>query len=489
MCGIVAMQGVGPVAEQLVLALAALQHRGQDAAGVLTFDGCFHLHKGQGLATQVFAEPHDVARLTGPIGLGHVRYATQGSLDWLDAQPFQTSTPFGIGMVHNGNVVNVAQLRAKIADERERVLQTSNDVELLVHVLVKCLQAGGAQFSPDDLFRAVAALTDQVDGAYSALALVAQRGLVAFRDRHGIRPLLWGHKRSGDGVVHLFASESTVFDVLGFRDYRDLRPGEIVFIDAAGTAHTHCIEAKKPAFCSFEYIYFAREDSTLEGRTVASERVSMGKLLARAVRARGLQPDCVIDVPNSAYFAASGLAEELGIPYRRGLAKNNHVGRSFILPSQDAREKLVVQKLNPIREIVMGKKLCVVDDSIVRGTTSKRIVGMLREAGAAEIYLASAAPPVRHPCVYGIDIAERRELVAASRSEAEILAYIGADALVYPDLDAFRARYEVDGEQHGCFACFDGNYPTHVPQGVAESRVRETTVLESAAARLLRPAG
>ena len=482
MCGIVAIQGVGPVAEELVLALAALQHRGQDAAGVLTFDGRFRLHKGQGLATQVFAKPEDVARLTGKVGLGHVRYATQGSLDWLDAQPFQTSYPFGIGMVHNGNVVNFKQIRTRIEHEQERLLETANDVELLVHVLVKRLEEQGvSKFSPDVLFRAVAGLTDQVDGAYSALALIAHRGLVAFRDRHGIRPLLWGQKKTADGVVHLFASESTVFDVLDFTDYRDLLPGEIVYIEKDGTAHTHRIAPKRQAFCSFEYIYFAREDSTLEGRTVASERVAMGKLLAQAVRARGLQPDCVIDVPNSAYFAASGLAEELGVPYRRGLAKNNHVGRSFILPSQAAREKMVVQKLNPIREVVEGKKLCVVDDSIVRGTTSKRIVGMLRQAGAAEIYLVSAAPPVRHPCVYGIDIAERRELVAASRTEDEILAYVGADALVYPDLDAFRARYEVDGEKRGCFACFDGNYPTHVPPGVSESKEREPLVVDSAA--------
>ena len=479
MCGIVAIQGTGPVAEELVLALAALQHRGQDAAGVLTFDGRFRLHKALGLATQVFAKPEHVARLTGKVGLGHVRYATQGSLDWLDAQPFQTSYPFGIGMVHNGNVVNFAQIRTRIEHEQERLLETANDVELLVHVLVKQLEEQRVhEFSPQGLFAALTGLTEQVDGAYSALAVIAHRGLVAFRDRHGIRPLLWGQKHTADGVVHLFASESTAFDVLGFDEYRDLRPGEAVFIEKDGAVHTHTIPPSRPAFCTFEYIYFAREDSTLEGRTVASERVAMGKLLAQSVRARGLQPDVVIDVPNSAYFAASGLAEELGVPYRRGLAKNNHVGRSFILPSQAAREKMVVQKLNPIREVVFGKKLCVVDDSIVRGTTSKRIVSMLRQAGAAEIYLVSAAPPVRHPCVYGIDIAERRELVAAARSEAEILEYVGADALVYPDLDKFRARYEVDGEARGCFACFDGNYPTDVPPGVAESRERE---------RLLRP--
>ncbi|RYZ63871.1 MAG: amidophosphoribosyltransferase, partial [Proteobacteria bacterium] len=302
MCGIVAIQGTAPVAEELVLALAAVQHRGQDAAGVLTFDGRFRLHKGEGLATQVFAKPDDVARLTGSIGLGHVRYATQGSLDWLDAQPFATSYPFGIGMVHNGNVVNFAQIRARIEAEGERLLETANDVELLVHVLVKQLerQGGSIKFSPQAVFEAVTELTEQVDGAYSALALVAQRGLVAFRDRHGIRPLLWGQKRTADGVVNLFASESTVFDVLGFSTYRDLLPGEVVFVEPDGTAHTHRISPKRPAFCTFEYIYFAREDSTLEGRTVASERVGMGKLLAAAVRARGLDPDVVIDVPSSA---------------------------------------------------------------------------------------------------------------------------------------------------------------------------------------------
>ena len=465
MCGIVAIVGSTPVAERLIQALAALQHRGQDAAGVLTFDGRFHLHKGRGLATQVFADPGEVAQLTGTMGLGHVRYATQGSLDWLDAQPFAIRYPFGVGIVHNGNVVNFAALRTRI--ERERLLETSNDVELLVHVLIEHL-ASARDLTPNAVFAAVQQLMEEVDGAYSTLALIANRGLVAFRDRHGIRPLLWGQKDSPEGTTHVFASESVVFDVLGVERYRDLAPGEIVYLDRDGQAHLHTPASATGAFCSFEYIYFAREDSTLEGRTVASERFAMGKLLAEPVRARGLEPDVVIDVPSSAYFAASGLAEALGVPYRRGLAKNSHVGRSFILPSQDQRERLVIQKLNPIREVVAGKKLCVVDDSIVRGTTARRIVAMLREAGARAIYLVSAAPPVRHPCVYGIDIAERRELIAATRSEAEIVQEIGADALIYPALDAFRALYS-----GACFACFDGRYPTRVPAGLVDSAERE----------------
>ena len=477
MCGIIGVSSSKPVGERLVYGLAALQHRGQDGAGVVTYDGRFHTRKGAGLVADVFRDDADRSQLTGNIGLGHARYATQGSTAALDAQPMTMNYPFGISMIHNGNVTNFAELRADLEQRQCRIIETSNDLELLLYTFAEELVAlaeatpGGFQaLGPAELFEAVRRLRRKVEGAYSVLAIVAQKGLVAFRDAHGIRPLLQATATREGQTEHAFASESAVFDCLGFSQARDVPPGEAVFIDLQGQAHSAPVDEGAPAFCSFETIYFAREDANFNGRSVARDRWRMGELLARAVRARGLSPDVVIDVPSSAYFAAAGLAEALGVPYRRGLTKNNHIGRSFIVPSAIDRARLVRQKLNPIPEIVAGRRVAVVDDSIVRGTTSRHIIRILREAGAAEVYMVSAAPPLRHPCPYGIDIARKAELIAAVLSLPEVEAELGADALVYPAVDDFR---ELFGSQGHCFACLDGNYPTPVTDETRLSIERE----------------
>lgn len=471
MCGIVGIFGRSPVAENLVYALTAVQHRGQDAAGVVTFERKFHLHKGRGLVAEVFRDAKDIEGLVGKIGLGHTRYATQGSTELLDAQPFFMAYPFGLAMVHNGNVTNFEALRGELQQDRQRVIETTNDLELLLYTLAHELESAGYKdLTPGDVFGAVRALRAKVDGAYSTITILAQKGMLAFRDLHGIRPLLYGRRVTEAGVEHAFASESTVFDYLGFERVRDLLPGETAFVDMEGNVHWDVEKGASAAFCSFEHIYFAREDSVFDGHLVAGERVRMGRLLAKAVRDAKLDPDVVIDVPSSAYFAASAMAEELGVPYRRGLTKNNHVGRSFIVPSQIDRERLVRQKLNPIGDVLAGKKVAIVDDSIVRGTTSKHIVRSVRESGAKEVYMVSAAPPLRHPCVYGIDIARRAELIAATHDHEAVRALIGADAVVYPDVAEFRQLFA--GRPH-CFACFDGRYPTTVSEEQRHSIERE----------------
>lgn len=461
MCGILGIRSPAPVAADLVLGLSALQHRGQDAAGVVTLDARFHVKKGLGLVDSVFSRA-DVDGLVGHVGLGHVRYATQGTTDLFDAQPFAVNYPFGLAMVHNGNVTNFAALRERLNREHHRLVETTNDVELILYSLAAELEKHDlARLSVQDLFDCVAALQARVEGAYSVITVIAGKGLLAFRDRAGIRPLIFGHREHEHGTAHAFASESTCFDALGFTHLEDVLPGQAIFIADDGTVHrsTERAPMDKGAFCAFEYVYFAREDSTINGALVAKARVLAGRTLARRVREAGLLPDIVIDVPSSAYFAASGLAEELGVPYRRGLTKNNHVGRSFIVATQAARERLVRQKLNPIREVVAGKKLAVVDDSIVRGTTSKYIVKALREAGASEIYFVSAAPPIQYPCVYGIDIAMKKEIIAANHDVEAIRAAIGADAVVYQSLDDLRRIY---ADIAGCFACFSGEYPTAI---------------------------
>jgi amidophosphoribosyltransferase len=291
------------------------------------------------------------------------------------------------------------------------------------------------------------------------IAHIAHHGFLAFADPHGLRPLVLGQRDTPAGPVYAFASESTCLDHLGFATLRDLQAGEAIFIDEGRVLHSRICHRARPTFCVFEYIYFAREDSRLHGKLVAGERVKMGKALARTFRQTGLQPDIVIDVPSSAYFFASGLAEELGVPYRRGFSKNRHIGRSFISPTQLLRERMVRAKLNPIREVVAGKQVAVVDDSIVRGTTSRHLVRLLREAGAAKVYFASASPPVISPCVYGIDMSIRREMIAASATVDEIRVQLGADALIYQRLQDLRAL--ADG-QGWCDACFSGEYPTSV---------------------------
>ncbi|MBM4353172.1 MAG: amidophosphoribosyltransferase [Deltaproteobacteria bacterium] len=470
MCGILGVYGRDPVAVELVHGLAAIQHRGQDAAGLLTFDKTFHVQKGLGLVSNVLGD-FAADRFPGYSGLGHVRYSTIGSNTVPDAQPVVVNYPFGLAMVHNGNVTNFVELRRHLYEEHHRLLDTSNDAALILYTLASELERKDLKrLSVADIFDAVEATQKTVLGSYSAIGIIANVGFLAFCDPNGIRPIVMGRKYASHGISHVFASESVCFDFLGCERVRDLEPGEMVFIDRDMNVHTRSGRRQKQAFCVFEYIYFAREDSVIHNRLVATERVRLGRPLAETFRSLGLEPDIVIDVPSSAYFFASGLAEELGVPYRRGLARNNHIGRSFISPGQSLRELLVRQKLNPIRDIVKGKKIAVADDSIVRGTTSRHIVRLLRQAGAAEVYFVSAAPPIRFPCIYGIDMSARRELIAAHYDEEQIRHYLDADAVVYQSLDSLKDLYK---DLPCCYACFSGEYPTAVSREIMEQIEQE----------------
>jgi len=382
MCGILGIFGHEDISKDLIYGLISLQHRGQDAAGAIVFNENFRIKKGLGLVNEVFNEKN-LARLKGPVGIGHVRYATQGNLANQDSQPFAVNYPYGLAMAHNGNVVNFRKIRDYLHDEKHRILNTSNDLELLLYTFAAEMEDNDLKnLCVNDIFEVVRATQERIVGAYSTITYIADKGFLAFKDPYGIRPLVMGKKDTDKGPVYAFASESTCFDYLGFETMHELEPGEALFVDMKRNIHRRICKQKKKAFCIFEYIYFAKEDSIIHNHLVASERVRMGKSLAKKIKQKGLKPDIIIDVPSSAYFFASGLAEALHVPYRRGLAKNNHVGRSFIKPEQKQREELVSQKLNPIREVIQGKKVAVVDDSIVRGTTSSHIVKLLRRSGA-----------------------------------------------------------------------------------------------------------
>lgn len=460
MCGIVGFIGREQIVYDILVGLMALQHRGQDAAGITTFKKLFHEKKGLGLISNVFEEKH-LSRLIGDIGIGHVRYTTHGSNELKNAQPIGTNYPFGISMAHNGNVTNFEEISERLYKDYHILPNTTNDLELILYTLVSelTLNKDLGKVTPDDLFDAVVATQKKVHGAYAAVAIIANHGLLAFCDPNGIRPLTLGKKETEEGIVYGVASETVCFDHLGYQVVRDLQPGEMIFIDENKQVHSRLGHSNGQRFCVFEFIYFSREDSYLHTRLVAGQRVKMGRQLAEKVRAAGLEPDIVIDVPTSGYFAASGLAEELGIPHRRGLVKSNYIGRSFISSKQSEREDIVKRKLNPIAKTVEGKKVAVVDDSIVRGTTSKRIVKILREAGAAEIYFISAAPPLLNPCIYGIDMSVTTELIAANKSYEEIRDYIGADALIYQTLEDLKKQFD-DMGLNTCMACLSGEYPT-----------------------------
>jgi amidophosphoribosyltransferase len=365
-------------------------------------------------------------------------------------------------MVHNGNVINFRDV-AKLLHEKYHVLpKTTNDLELIMYTFASELRVKDLdRLSVVDIFDAVETTQELVKGAYATVTIIAGHGLLAFTDPLGIRPLVMGRRDTPEGPVYAFASESTCFDYLDFEFVENVGPGQAIFIDNDFKVHYKNQQELPKAFCVFEQIYFAREDSTIHGRLVARERVRLGKIIARKVVDAGLKPDMVIDVPSSGYFSASGLAEAIGVPYRRALVKNNHMGRSFIVPTQAGREDVVKKKLNPIRAFVEGKKVAVVDDSIVRGTTSRRIVRLLREAGASEVYFISSAPPLVSPCIYGIDMAMSTELIAANYTEDEICRYIEADKVIYQDLSDLQDLFaEERGHGGSCFACFTGKYPT-----------------------------
>ena len=465
MCGIVAMVQKDHVNQLLYDALLLLQHRGQDAAGIATqMDRKFFMYKAKGMVRDVF-RTRNMRALPGNCGLGQVRYPTAGNAySEEEAQPFYVNAPFGIVMVHNGNLTNAQALRKDLAETDHRHINTESDSEVLLNVLAHELgrSSNGQKASIADIFTAVRAVHRRLRGSYAVIAMIAGHGLLAFRDPFGIHPLCMGH--SADGMA-MFASESVALEGLGVPFDRDVAPGEAVFVDLQGKITTQqCAERPVLNPCLFEYVYLARPDSELDGVSVYRARLKMGEALAKRVVSM-VPPgeiDAIIPIPESSPPSAMQLAQKLGLPYREGFVKNRYVGRTFIMPGQSVRKKSVRQKLNVVPSEFKGKRVLLVDDSIVRGTTSKEIVQMARDAGASKVYLASAAPPVRYPNVYGIDMPTQTELVAHSRSVEEIRQIIGCDALIYQDLESLKtAIHELNPAiQNMDASCFDGIYVT-----------------------------
>ncbi len=469
MCGILGVVAHTPVNQLLYDGLQVLQHRGQDAAGIATLDGnTFHLHKGNGLVRDVF-RTRNMRSLLGHAGIAHVRYPTAGSaIDHNEAQPFYVNSPFGIVLGHNGNLTNTVQLQQELFIEDRRHVNTKSDSEVLLNVLAHELQGESARrylLDIDTIFRAVGGVHRRCRGAYAVVAMIAGYGLLAFRDPHGIRPLVIGSAPGEQGTEYLVASESVALDTLGFKFMRDIEPGEAVFVDFDGNIHfRQCAEQHALNPCIFEYVYLARPDSVLDGISVYETRLRMGEYLADKIAREWPDHDIdvVIPIPDSSRPSALELANRLNIPFREGFVKNRYIGRTFIMPGQAMRKKSVRQKLNAVGVEFRGKNVLLVDDSIVRGTTSREIVQMARDAGARKVYFASAAPPVRFPNVYGIDMPSRRELIATGRTDEQICREIGADRLIYQELEDLKKAVCQSNPAISQFdaSCFDGIYIT-----------------------------
>ncbi len=469
MCGIVGVVARSPVNQLLYDGMTVLQHRGQDAAGIVTAEGhSFHMHKGRGLVRDVF-RTRDMRQLVGHMGIAHCRYPTAGSASSeAEAQPFYVNSPYGIVLGHNGNLINAEELRRELFLDDRRHVNTNSDSEILLNVLAHELSdasAGRERLDPDAIFTAVAGVHRRVKGAYAVVAMISGHGMLAFRDPHGIRPLIVGRADTEKGVEFLVASESVTLDTLGFKVMRDVAPGEALLVDESGNFHSRqCAQNPQLNPCIFEFVYLARPDSMIDGISVYESRRNMGKSLADKITAAGIAGDIdvVIPIPDSSRSSALEAAAKLGKPYREGFIKNRYIGRTFIMPGQELRKKSVRQKLNAMAIEFQGKNVLLVDDSIVRGTTSREIVQMARESGANKVFFASAAPPVRFPNVYGIDMPTRRELIATGRTDEEIAADIGADAVIYQDLEALIEdvrRLNPSIARFDC-SCFDGVYVT-----------------------------
>jgi len=466
MCGIVGIVARSAVNQQLYDALTGLQHRGQDAAGIMTVDnGELFAVKGRGLVRDVFQQA-DMETLRGNVGIGHVRYPTAGSDSISEVQPFYVNAPYGICLGHNGNLTNAAELGAVLTREDRRHLNTHSDSEVLLNVFASELQrVGTPRVTPGDLFAACNAVYRRCRGAYAVVAMIIGHGILGFRDPHGIRPLVLGQRRTPKGTEYMLASESVALTMLAFEVVRDVAPGEAIFIDEQGRLHSNqCVATVRHTPCIFEYVYFARPDSIIDNISVYRARMRMGEKLADKLKREYPKHDIdvVIPIPDTSRTCALQLAQKLGIKYREGFNKNRYIGRTFIMPGQEQRTKSVRRKLNAIDLEFRGKNVLLVDDSIVRGTTSAQIIELAREAGARKVYFASAAPPVRYPYVYGIDMPAVDELVAAGRDVEQVAKAIGADWLIYQDLDDLVAacRHDNANIQEFDTSCFSGQYVT-----------------------------
>ena len=470
MCGIIGIVGRSPVNQALYNGLTVLQHRGQDAAGIVTYDqGRLYLRKAVGLVRDVFHTRH-MHRLKGNIGIGHVRYPTAGSSVSAEAQPFYVNSPYGITLGHNGNLINAAELKKELFLADRRHINTDSDSEILLNVFAQELyKQGRLKLQPDDIFSAVSGVHRRCRGAYAVIAMIAGNGILAFRDPFGIRPVVYGGRETNEGIEYMVASESVALDLLGFTLIRDLDPGEAIFIDVNDKLHTRqCASNPVLSPCIFEYVYFARPDSIINDVSVHKARMRMGQKLGLKLLREWPDHDIdvVIPIPDTSRTAAQELAFKLGVKFREGFIKNRYIGRTFIMPGQKQRKKSVRQKLNPIGLEFKDKNVMLVDDSIVRGTTSKEIVQMAREAGARKVYMSSASPPIRHPNIYGIDMPAASELIAHGRSEKQVCEAIGADRLLYEDLDDLVESVRVGNPKLQRFDCsvFNGVYVTSVSE-------------------------
>lgn len=459
MCGIIGIIGRTKAIDYVYPGLIALQHRGQDAAGAVTYDQTFHLKKGQGLVTGVFNQKN-LARLDGNIGIGHVRYPTIGPGGIEDAQPFILTVPYGIALAHNGNLVNYFDLRRKIIEEDLRYLNSNCDAEVILNLLsIELSRMDLKNFKETIIFRALKGVYEKLIGSFAVVCIIANKGLLAFRDKNGIKPLVYGKNSSG----YAFASESVALDMLGCSTFEDVAPGQAIFVDTDGNLFSEMITEGEKATCIFEYVYFARPDSIIDGIGVYEARLRLGEELGRECLKAGVKPDVVVPVPDTARGSAQMVAEVLGVRHREGLIKNRYIHRTFIMPTQKQRIEAVRMKLNVIKSEIKNKKVLLVDDSIVRGNTSKEIIGLIRSAGAKEVYYGVYSPPLKYPCVYGIDMQTRGEFIARDKSIDGIKKFIGADALVYQSVEGL-IKGVGSGDNGFCTACFTGIYPTLIKE-------------------------
>ena len=479
MCGIVGIKSHAPVAAELYESLIQLQHRGQDAAGIITCNNRFHTKKGVGLVRDIFDE-RNMTRLQGNFGIGHTRYPTSGNYSHEDSQPVWTGVPYGIAMAHNGNLVNQRETTEELSRIYHRHLNSTVDVEVILHFFADALNRQADLPEPPDFFdqvcNAVQEVYRHVSGAYSVVAVIIGKGMVVFRDPHGIRPLTKGERKNKDGTTdYIFCSETSVYYALGFKHTGDVQPGEVLFLPENGTIQNRIPDRQSFAPCIFEYVYFSRPDTMMNAISVYRARLRMGQNLAFRWKNKypDEQPDIVIPAPSTANTAALSVAQALGVRYSEGLYKNPFIGRTFLMPGQERRRKSVRYKLVPQELEIRNKKVMIVDDSIVRGTTSKEIIKMVREFGAIKVYFVSACPPVKFPCFYGVDIPTRKELIAHRLSEEEIAEYMGVDKLLYQRQDDLLEAVTRKGD-HGidrpCMACLDGKYVTG---DVDENKMRQ----------------
>ena len=467
MCGFIGIFGPDgvDVAPEIYEGLLAVQHRGQDAAGMITYTDRFNLHKSHGLVSEVFSEEH-MSQLRGNVGVGHVRYPTVGENRSEDAQPFHHTFPIGTAMVHNGNVTNFAELHGSMFAKGTR-LNSTCDLEVILYVFQQALaeryQASSGELDQEDVFHAVGKVYEKVKGAYSVCAFIADLGMVAFRDPYGIKPICFGEKTDEQGRWFACASESVVLDVNGYRRTLDIGPGEAVFISHDRALTHRKVAPQRHTPCIFEYVYFSRPDSFLDDVSVYKTRRRFGKALGKQWKAaNGPSPDVVIPIPDSSRDAAMAMASELKVRYREGLVKNRYIGRTFIMPNHQSRSSSIRRKLNALPLEFKGKDVLLVDDSIVRGNTSRRIVQMARDAGARRVYFGVTSPPLVAPCPYGVDMASKTEFVADGRTEEEIASFLGVDHLVYLDREAMNNAAAKGNPrlESFCNACFTGEYPT-----------------------------